>query len=199
MLTETGKRRSSAKEGSGEDKEIETSKGIGRSELQAMVSQILREEFKRIHPVWVERHLALLTTLRARFGNDIDKPIILAVIGQYMFSHATRPVSTYGEHLEPGLETHPSRLTNIESVATSTGIPRESVRRKVSELMEIGWLERDGHGGLVVTKTAAQELDAATQQVFLIQSRIFEEIAAAFADRGIAEFHRIDPEDTGGR
>lgn len=162
-----------------------------------MVGQLLQEEFGRIHPVWVERHLNLLTTLRAQFGNDLDKPIILAVIGQYMFSHATAPRSSYGEHLDPANATHPSRLTNIESVSTSTGIPRESVRRKVAELMEIGWLERDCHGGLVVTTAAAQGLDAASQRVFTLLAAVFEAVAAAFADRGIAEFHRIEPRDIG--
>jgi hypothetical protein len=50
-------------------------------DLLVLANQALKEDFHRIHPAWVERHILLLTTLRKIFGNDLDKPIILGIIG----------------------------------------------------------------------------------------------------------------------
>jgi len=49
------------------------------------------------------------------------------------------------------------RPSNVFSIAEATGIPRETVRRKVEQLIEAGWLERDTRRGLVVKKTMAAE------------------------------------------
>jgi hypothetical protein len=40
--------------------------------------------------------------------------------------------------------------TNTFSIAQGTGIPRETVRRKVATLARRGWIERDGKGNLYV-------------------------------------------------
>jgi len=45
---------------------------------------------------------------------------------------------------------------NVLSIAEATGIPRETVRRKVNGLIEKGWLARDAHKRLVV-KTGTGE------------------------------------------
>lgn len=42
------------------------------------------------------------------------------------------------------LEALPTLWTNIRSIADSTGIPRETVRRKVNDLIEAGLVKRSG-------------------------------------------------------
>ena len=51
----------------------------------------------------------------------------------------------------------PTLGTNVRSVAESTGTPKETVRRKVGELIEAGWISRKGND-LRFTVLAYQEL-----------------------------------------
>jgi len=46
--------------------------------------------------------------------------------------------------LSGDLDTLPTLWTNIRSIADSTGIPRETVRRKVNDLIKDGLVKRSG-------------------------------------------------------
>jgi hypothetical protein len=50
-----------------------------------------------------------------------------------------------------------SLTTNVKSIAAATGIPEETVRRKVRALVADGWIARHGHE-LSYTLQAAQAL-----------------------------------------
>ncbi|HSM26474.1 MAG TPA: hypothetical protein VK855_00040, partial [Thioalkalivibrio sp.] len=52
---------------------------------------------------------------------------------------------------------------NLQSISESSGIPRETVRRKVHDLRALGWVDRRDDGVLVVTEKAAQDLAPATE------------------------------------
>lgn len=172
---------------------MKSSKASADQQRRALVNRLLREEFLRLHPLWVERHLALLTNLRQIFGNDLDKPIILAVIGQFMFENAVNASKLYDDHLDNDEQLHPARLTNVESVATSAGLPRESVRRKVGELIDIGWMARDEKRGLLITTEASSALDGTTQQAFRLLTDMLLAMMAALEERGEAQFiHTVD-------
>lgn len=168
--------------------ELKIIKSSDEQQRRALVTQLLHEEFLSLHPLWVERHLALLTNLRHMFGNDLDKPIILAVIGQFMFENAVDMGKRYGDHLDEAQQARPVRLTNVESVATSAGLPRESVRRKVGELIDIGWMARDEKRGLLITTDASNALDGTTQQAFRLLTDMFLAMMAALEERGEAQF-----------
>ena len=160
---------------------------------RALVSQLLNDEFARIHPLWVERHLAILTSLRRMFGNDLDKPIILAVIGQFMFEHGVYESRRYIDQSDDDQSLRVDRLTNVESVATSAGLPRESVRRKVGELIDVGWVTRDAKGGLKVTAKATTALDGTTQEAFKLLAEMFVEIMSSLEAKGLAKFVPTTP------
>jgi len=51
---------------------------------------------------------------------------------------------------------------NTYSLSHFTGIPRETVRRKVSVLIERGWLTRDEAGSLLPTQQVANDLQTST-------------------------------------
>jgi hypothetical protein len=51
---------------------------------------------------------------------------------------------------------------NAQSIADYSGIPRETVRRKVRDLERSGWVERTDNGLLTVGHRAAQDLAPAT-------------------------------------
>lgn len=155
---------------------------------RALVTRLLDDEFAAIHPLWVERHLAILTSLRQMFGNDLDKPIILAVIGQFMFENGDYESKRYADQRDTDRSLRSDRLTNVESVATSAGLPRESVRRKVGELIDVGWITRDEKGGLKITPKATAALDGTTQEAFRLLADMFVEIMAALEAKDLARF-----------
>jgi hypothetical protein len=146
-------------------------------EIGALAASALQQHFHQLQPAWVERHLTLLCSLRKMFGNDLDKPIILAVIGQMMFAHSEPLGEGYIGALASTEDCKSTQLTNIESISLATGIPRESVRRKVGELIKIGWIKRDTKGRLLVTSKAANELDASSQAIFGLLADMFARIA----------------------
>lgn len=49
------------------------------------------------------------------------------------------------------------RPSNALSIAEASGIPRETVRRKIDKLEKLGWVSRDGKGGLRVTRKVGKQ------------------------------------------
>lgn len=48
------------------------------------------------------------------------------------------------------------RPCNAYSIAAATGLPRETVRRKIVRLVELGWITRRGNGHLFLTARAIE-------------------------------------------
>jgi hypothetical protein len=98
------------------------------------------------------RHL--IETYRA-FDGDVVEAIVLGEIGHHNLA-ALRPPSPDPHELSARLIGHqpattPMLPTNAFSIAQATGIPRETVRRKVAQLARRGWITRDSDGNLFVT------------------------------------------------
>jgi hypothetical protein len=153
--------------------------------LLDLAKQALNEDFGRLHPAWVEQHLHLFTTLRKIFGSDLDKPIILGIIGQVMFKEVNPHQVGYNTALEYDGDGDYPYLTNVESISLSSGIPRETVRRKVHEMLESGWIRKDAKGRVFVTTKATLELDEATQISFSLLADMFVRIARTMDSKGL--------------
>lgn len=54
----------------------------GNAAFRGLVEDLFRSDFNRYQGLWVEEHLRLMGALRQFFGNDMDKIMIMAVIGQ---------------------------------------------------------------------------------------------------------------------
>lgn len=68
------------------------------------------------------------------------------------------------------------RYTNIESIAATSGIPRETVRRKIAELEKLGWVRRNPGGDIELTGLPAQRLDGITRITMDLLASVFETI-----------------------
>jgi DNA-binding IclR family transcriptional regulator len=79
----------------------------------------------------------------------------------------------------------PTLGTNVRSVAESTGTPKETVRRKVGELIEAGWISRQGNE-LRFTALAYQELAGARVAIEDLAVSNFQ-VVADLARRRLAE------------
>ncbi len=95
------------------------------------------------------------------FDRDILLPILLGEIALYNIgslesgpngsAHRRSPGDTDVGAAETGCALRPC---NAYSIAAATGLPRETVRRKIVRLVELGWIERRDNGHLFVTEAA---------------------------------------------
>jgi len=101
--------------------------------------------------------LDYLGLAREALGGDVDKFLILMVIGIRTTEHDEFASYTQAELLSGAVPVFPSRGVNIQSVADSLGAPKETVRRKVAELVKSDWIRREDNS-LYFTAKAYQEL-----------------------------------------
>ncbi len=132
-------------------------------EKHAGPGERIRANFGTVWPVHLTRFTRLLVQLRGRFDGDLDLMLVLAVIGDRMRPDSWTPELRTGRKLTVGDDGARRKYpVNIQSVSDFSGIPRETVRRKVSILQRNGWVTRHADGRLEVTPRAAEDLEAAT-------------------------------------
>lgn len=145
--------------------------------------EFIKANFGSIWPVHLAGFTRLLVQLRDRFDGDLDLALVLAVIGD-----RTRPgnwtpeLLTYREMTRGDQDEHRQYPINIQSVSEFSGIPRETVRRKVAVLQDKGWVIRGTDGRLAISRTAAEELeDATTNSITYLETLL--EVFDATRDR----------------
>jgi len=112
-----------------------------------------------------------LSDLSRAFGGDLQAMLVLAVIGQVRIASMAY-AGTDGNQEEQGAITA-SRLADV------TGIPRETVRRKLTLLANKGWIERTpGRSWRLVVR---EEEAAARQDLSELDQRAIQRIARLFA------------------
>lgn len=132
----------------------------------------------------MEGFLTLLVELRHVFGNDMDKVMILSAIGQQFLTDSSLRPFTRADAEQAELAASPRRTTNIDALARATGIPRESVRRKVNELVTAGFVERPAKGGLHIARGAAARLQTSTDVTVGMLDSLFAAYLATLVAQG---------------
>lgn len=123
------------------------SHGDGKQRVLKRVALLLaRHEVRRLRR-WFEE-----------FDRDILLPILLGEIALHNIGAAERG-------LDGGLgkddDFHcPLKPCNAYSIAAATGLPRETVRRKIVRLIELGWISKRHNGHLYVTSAALRHFGA---------------------------------------
>lgn len=143
-----------------------------------MKRDIIKQNFGQIWPIHVKNLTELLITFRESIG-DLDLVIVLSVVGRSTMSERRAGKFLNYEKLFGEWEGLPEpEAINTRSIADYTGIPRETVRRKINELVERGWVTRDSQGSLKVTARCAKDLEATTDHGIDYLSRMLELLAA---------------------
>ncbi|PHP65368.1 hypothetical protein CSC94_19800 [Zhengella mangrovi] len=125
--------------------------------------QFVRENFGTIWPQHLRAFTQLLIQLHDKFDGDLELLLILAVIGDRTRPEEWNPeLLTYDQLTRGDGQEHFQVPINMQSIADFSGIPRETVRRKVSTLQKKGWVGRDGNGNLFVLRNASKELEEST-------------------------------------
>ena len=99
----------------------------------------------------------LLSLSREACGGDAEKFLIMVVVAIRTTEHELFATLRQEELLSGEIPIFPTLGTNIQSVADSMRAPRETVRRKVGELVDAGWINREGNE-LRFTALAYQQL-----------------------------------------
>lgn len=120
--------------------------------------------------------LDLLCVAREACGGDFDKFLIMLVVAIRTTEHPLFATFAQEELLDGTIPVFPSLGTNIRSAADSLGLPRETVRRKVGELIDAGWIVRQSNE-LRFTDHAYRELAGARVGIERLAVRNFEAVA----------------------
>lgn len=104
------------------------------------------------------------------FDRDILLPILLGEIALHNIGAlqngvarrvGTRPAKVIRANGEPpAAAIEGLKPCNAYSIAAATGLPRETVRRKIVRLVELGWIHRRDNGHLFITEGALEEFGA---------------------------------------
>lgn len=119
--------------------------------------QLVAEKYPVISRGLLRPLLRLLRVAREAFGGDLEKLFIMLVVAVRTAEHPDFANYAPEQLISGEVPVFPSLGTNVRSVAASIGAPRETVRRKIAELVDAGWLVRRGHD-LHFTTLAYQEL-----------------------------------------
>jgi hypothetical protein len=132
------------------------------SKSRQAVEQI-EDAFGLVWPIHLSGFTDLLVALRAEFDGDLDLMLVLAVIADRTRPGGWTPELLSYRQLTRGKgDQHHQLPINLQSVAEFSGIPRETVRRKIGILERKGWVERHPDGTLGIGRGAASDLEAAS-------------------------------------
>ncbi|MBX7539411.1 hypothetical protein [Qipengyuania sphaerica] len=142
---------------------------------------IAEVHFSILWPRHVEGMIALLSELREAFEGDLDATLILAVIGAALLPKDELPISFSYSDLLKQRDIDFRKPLNTLSISQVTGIPRETVRRKLATMEAKLWVERDEFGHWKMGKRGAEDLRPMTELSMKYISSIAEGIDLARA------------------
>jgi hypothetical protein len=144
--------------------------------------QTLTAHFGRIWPAHNDAFCELLVGLRRQFGGDLDRMLVLAIIGSRTLARGRIDGASYNEFMSrDGPDDEPAPI-NLQSIADYSGIPRETVRRKLRDLEGLGWIIRHNNGFLIASSKAAQDLAPATEATLRYLASVVGACTEAMSD-----------------
>lgn len=121
-----------------------------RRELSYLTGRFLTEHLVRVH---------------AAFEGDLTAALVLGTIGQHYIQrfyeeHARNSAVGLDRLVDSGEHLSRVRACNALSVSAATGIPRETVRRKVRWLVSKGWVAVGTRGQLTLVPGMSSSFEA---------------------------------------
>ena len=120
--------------------------------------------------------LDLFSVSRQACGGDMDKFLIMLVVAIRTTEHKLFATYSQAQLLSGEIPVFPSLGTNVRSVADSIRAPKETIRRKVGELVEAGWIARQTNE-LRFTTLAYQQLAGVRVAIEHLAVRNFDVVA----------------------
>lgn len=131
---------------------------------------LLRRQYPYLAKDLLAPFLEVLDAGRQACDGDLDKLLIVLAVGMRTAEDRRVLDLDMDDILSGAVDTYPSLSTNVRSIADSTGIPKESVRRKVAALVEAGWIRRE-ENNLSLAPHASRQLTGFREQLFQMAIR----------------------------
>jgi hypothetical protein len=124
----------------------------------------MRKNYGKLHALHVAALTRHLIECRRACDGDLDLFLVLTIIGERTFPARNAPETMSHAEFMAGTvaEIEPVAI-NLQSIADYSGIPRETVRRKIAVLMAKGWVQRDAHKFITATDKAKANLFGLTE------------------------------------
>lgn len=149
---------------------------------------IVTEHYPRIATSILRPLVDVLAQARHACDGDMEKFLIMLAVGVRTTEHPEFRGASQAQLMSGEVPVFPSLGTNIRSIADSVGIPKETARRKLDELIKRGWLVREGRD-LRITELAYQDLAAVRIGLERLALKYSDVIGALFREVGEA---RVD-------
>lgn len=150
----------------------------GESARAGDLAEAFRRDYLKYQYRFVEFFTEHVGELSRAFGGDLQSVIVLAIVGQ-MRLKAVRETLARGETPGPRLQ---GDGTTASRIADVTGIPRQTVRRKLLALRDKGWLEQDDAGVWRLVADPDGDGSAARRDLSEFDQRAMSRIARLVAD-----------------
>ena len=111
---------------------------------------VVRENYVEVQYQFVEFLSAQLIDFRKLFHGDLDELLVFMMISRFYLRDELRQKQESDPAVRHGAPPTPSRIAEL------TGIPRETVRRKLKKLEQSGLLIKTPAGDWSVAETAGQ-------------------------------------------
>lgn len=127
------------------------------------MQDVVQADFSRAWPAHIHNLTRFLIDCRKAFDGDLDMLLILSLIDDRTFSPRHTDQALDYDGLRDGLtDETPQPDISLRSIADFSGIPRESVRRKISQLVKLGCVAQQRDGALRATRRAKKTLEPQT-------------------------------------
>lgn len=143
--------------------------------MASLQAAMLRDHYALVAKDLLGPLLAVLNVGRERCGDDLDNFLIVLVVALRTAEDKRITGMTLDQVLSGEIDTYPSLSTNVRSIAESTGIPKETVRRKVGHLVDSGWVHRQEHN-LSLTPQASRMFTEVREQILQMAVRYHQTI-----------------------
>jgi hypothetical protein len=127
--------------------------------------------------------LELLSLARGAYAGDLDKLLIMLVVSIRAAGHKEFGRALLRHRATGEAPVFPSLGVNIQSIADSIRAPKETIRRKVADLVDLGWIERRDHE-LSLTPFAYETLTPVREAIHLLVVRYYDVVDGMIAEAG---------------
>jgi hypothetical protein len=132
--------------------------------VRQALTQLVAENYPRIATDLLAPILDLLRLAREYCDGDVDKFLVIVLVAIRTTKHPDFAKLSPQQLISGEVPVFPGLGTNARSIAQSLDIPKETIRRKVAELIDAGWLVRD-RSRLYFTAHAYQKLAPVREQI----------------------------------
>jgi DNA-binding transcriptional ArsR family regulator len=163
--------------------EVRVGRVTGKLQRAESVLGELEKRYPATQYAFVEFLVAHLADVSKTFGGDLQKALVLAVIGQ-VYLHALRRSGLEPEEFAAALAdgASPTPYVTASRLADVTGIPRETVRRKLALLEAAGWITKLPEGSWSLALGPEKGIAVARADLQALDWRGIQRIAGLYAD-----------------